>query len=40
MTRRRFLGLLAAGGAAAVLAACLGEDGGGELSGLAKDPGP
>ena len=41
VTRRRFLGLLAAGGAAAVLAACFGrDDDGGEASGLAKDPEP
>ena len=41
VSRRRFLGLLAAGGAAAVLAACSGEDeGSGESSGLAKDPAP
>ena len=41
LSRRRFLGLLAAGGAAAVLAACFGEDeGDGASSGLFKDPGP
>ena len=39
LSRRRFLGLLAAGGAAAVLAACFGEDEGSESSGLFKDPG-
>ena len=40
LSRRRFLGLLAAGGAAAVLAACFGEDEGSESPGLHKDPGP
>ena len=40
VTRRRFLGLLAAGGAAAVLAACLPDDTGEESSGLAKEPEP
>ena len=41
VSRRRFLGLLAAGGAAAVLAACFGEDeGDGASSGLFKDPEP
>lgn len=40
VTRRRFLGLLASGGAAAVLAACLGEDDVPEPAGLAKDTQP
>ncbi|MYD64635.1 MAG: sulfite oxidase [Chloroflexi bacterium] len=40
VTRRRFLGLLAAGGAAAVLAACFPDDRLDESSGLAKDPEP
>ena len=38
ISRRRFLGLLAAGGAAAVFAACFPDDRGNESSGLAKDP--
>ncbi len=40
ISRRRFLGLLAAGGAAAVFAACFPDDRGNESSGLAKDPAP
>ena len=40
VTRRRFLRLLAAGGTAAVLAACFGEGGGGESSGPAKEAEP
>ena len=40
VTRRRFLGLLASGGAAAVLAACLGEEDIAEPAGLAKDTQP